>query len=44
MGVMPKYQFLMRNYGLSEEAAKAWIAEVQGEAAENDLFGDEQGV
>jgi A118 family predicted phage portal protein len=43
MGAMPKYQFLMRNYGLSEEAAREWISEVQSETKDQELFGD-QGV
>lgn len=33
-GVMPKKQFLMRNYGLSEEDANEWLAEVTAEAPE----------
>ena len=41
MGAMPKYQFLMRNYGLSEEVAREWIAEVQSVTTEQELFGDE---
>lgn len=34
MGAMPKYLFLMRNYGLDEATAKAWIAGVQSEQPE----------
>lgn len=41
MGAMPKYMYLMRNYGLSEEAAKEWVAEVQSENKDQELFGDE---
>lgn len=43
MGAMPKYQFLMRNYGLSEAAARDWITEAQNEGKTQELFGD-QGV
>lgn len=44
-GVMPKKQFLMRNYGLSEEDADEWLAQVQSEtpepapSVESSLFG-----
>lgn len=44
-GVMPKKQFLIRNYGLSDEDADEWIAAVQNEtpepapSAETGLFG-----
>lgn len=31
MGSMPKWKFLVRNYGLTEQEAKQWIAEVQAE-------------
>ena len=31
MGIMPKWRFLVRNYGLTEDEAKAWIAEQQAE-------------
>ena len=41
MGAMPKYMYLMRNYGLSEETAKEWVAEVQNENKDQELFGDE---
>ena len=41
MGAMPKYMYLMRNYGLSEETAKEWVAEVQSENKDQELFGDE---
>ncbi|HZW02885.1 MAG TPA: phage portal protein [Anaerolineaceae bacterium] len=39
MGAMPKYQFLVRNYGLTEEVARKWIAETQAEQPK-DLFAD----
>lgn len=39
MGVMPKYQYLMRNYKLDEATARRWIEEAQGE--QPDLFGFE---
>jgi A118 family predicted phage portal protein len=31
MGAMPKWIFLMRNYGLTEEVAKQWIVDQQAE-------------
>ncbi len=31
MGIMPKWMFLVRNYGLTEEVAKQWIADQQAE-------------
>jgi A118 family predicted phage portal protein len=34
MGVMPKYLYLMRNYGLDEATAKTWIAQVADEENE----------
>jgi A118 family predicted phage portal protein len=43
MGAMPKYIFLMRNYGLDEATAKRWIAETQSEQPE-DMFGAEAGA
>ena len=40
LGGMSKSMFLMRNYGLDEVTAKAWIADVQAETPkEPDLFG-----
>ncbi|CAH1857483.1 phage portal protein [Convivina intestini] len=36
-GIMPKIEFLRRNYGLSEEDAQRWLSEVQGEAPEDDF-------
>jgi A118 family predicted phage portal protein len=39
MGAMPKYLFLMRNYGLDEVTAKRWVAEKQEETPPIDLFG-----
>lgn len=41
-GFMPKKQFLMRNYGLSEDDADKWLAELQSEAPETDNMSDEQ--
>lgn len=41
-GFMPKKQFLMRNYGLSEDDADKWLAELQSEAPETDNIPDEQ--
>ena len=41
-GFMPKKQFLMRNYGLSEDDADKWLAELQSEAPETDNMPDEQ--
>jgi A118 family predicted phage portal protein len=38
MGMMPKYVFLMRNYGMDEAAAKDWISQVQSETAPQDVF------
>jgi A118 family predicted phage portal protein len=38
MSVMPKYVFLMRNYGLDETTAKKWVAEVQAETPEPTSF------
>jgi len=38
LGVMPKWRFLVRNYGLTEIEAKAWIADQQAEQPA-DLFG-----
>ena len=38
MSVMPKYVFLMRNYGLDETTAKKWVAEVQAEIPEPTSF------
>lgn len=32
MGVMPKWRFLVRNYGLTESEAKSWIADQQAES------------
>jgi len=31
MGAMPKWKFLVRNYGLPEKEAKQWVADFQGE-------------
>lgn len=48
-GIMPKVQYLMRNYGLSEEDAQAWLAQVQSEtpepapSTESGLFGGDGG-
>lgn len=41
MGAMSKYKFLMRNYGLSEEAARDWVDEAQGENQKQGLFSSE---
>lgn len=38
MGAMPKWRFLVRNYGLGESEAKAWIADQQAEQPA-DFFG-----
>jgi A118 family predicted phage portal protein len=39
MGAMPKYIFLMRNYGLDELTAKQWVADNQAETPQvTDLF------
>lgn len=39
MGAMPKYIYLMRNYGLDEPTARKWITENQAEQPqEQDLF------
>jgi A118 family predicted phage portal protein len=38
MGVMPKWMYLTRNYGLDEVTAKAWISDVTTEQP-MDLFG-----
>lgn len=38
MNAMPKYIFLMRNYGLSEVDAKKWVAETQAESPAPSLF------
>jgi hypothetical protein len=35
---MPKYIFNMRNYGLSEEDAKKWVAEAQSESPAASFF------
>jgi A118 family predicted phage portal protein len=35
MGAMPKWIFLMRNYGLTESDAKAWIAAMQAESPQD---------
>lgn len=41
MAAMPKVEFLKRNYGLSEEDAKKWLADSQTEqVGEQDLFGE----
>lgn len=43
--MMPKVEFLQRNYGLSEEDAKRWIQEAQEEAANDDpLPKDQRGM
>lgn len=41
-GLMPKKQFLMRNYGLSEEDAQDWLDELQEEAPQTDNMPDAQ--
>ncbi|RRG18402.1 phage portal protein [Weissella viridescens] len=41
-GMMPKVEFLQRNYGLSEEDAKRWIQEAQDDVANNDPLPKEQ--
>lgn len=41
-GFMPKKQFLMRNYGLSEDDAEEWLVELQSEAPETDNMPDKQ--
>ena len=33
-GIMPKLQYLMRNYGLSEQEAKRWLNQVDDESPE----------
>lgn len=38
MTAMPKVIFLMRNYKLTEEVAKKWLADAQAEQPEADLF------
>jgi A118 family predicted phage portal protein len=38
MTAMPKVVFLMRNYKLTEEVAKKWLADAQAEQPEVDLF------
>lgn len=38
MNGMPKYIFLMRNYGLSEIDAKKWVADAQAEMPKVDSF------
>jgi A118 family predicted phage portal protein len=43
MGAMPKWMFLVRNYGLTEEVAKQWIADQQAEQPK-DFFGAEGNV
>ena len=44
-GMMPKVEFLQRNYGLSEEDAKRWIQEAQDDAANDDpLPKDQKGM
>jgi A118 family predicted phage portal protein len=40
MGAMPKWMFLVRNYGLSEAVAKQWITDTQAEQPA-DMFGDQ---
>lgn len=48
-GMMPKVEFLQRNYGLSEEDAKRWVQEAQDDVANDDslpkdqkgMFGDD---
>ena len=42
LGAMPKWRFLVRNYGIKEEEAKQWIADTQAEQPE-DLFSQGQG-
>uniref|UniRef100_UPI0027DC67BD phage portal protein n=1 Tax=uncultured Weissella sp. TaxID=253243 RepID=UPI0027DC67BD len=48
-GMMPKVEFLQRNYGLSEEDAKRWVQDAQDDVANDDdvlpnnqkgMFGD----
>ena len=41
MGIMPKYLFLVRNYGLDETTARKWIGEVQAEQPQEPAFGAE---
>lgn len=38
MNAMPKYVFLMRNYGLSEDDARRWIVETQSESPSSNFF------
>lgn len=39
LGAMPKWKYLVRNYGLSEEDAKTWVAEADKEQRkDNDFF------
>jgi A118 family predicted phage portal protein len=37
---MPKWQFLVRNYGLDEVQAKQWVADAQNELTAVNFFGD----
>ena len=39
MGAMPKWMFLVRNYGLTENIAKQWVTDFQSEQPK-DLFND----
>ncbi len=42
MDAMPKYVFLMRNYGLDEKTAKQWEQEAKPEPIETTFFGDKK--
>lgn len=44
MNGMPKYVFLMRNYGLDEATAKQWVAEAQAETPNTGFFPNEAGI
>ena len=37
-GMMPKVEFLQRDYGLSEEDAKRWVQDAQDDVANDDVF------
>lgn len=39
--MMPKYVFLMRNYGLTEAEAKQWVADAKAETPTPSFFGNE---
>lgn len=39
LGAMPKWMFLVRNYGLDENTAKQWITDATAEQPQDDMFG-----